>query len=200
VWLVCSYYTPDYQKYTTRLTESMRKFGIPNDVQLVNDLGSWDKNTQYKPVFLQQMLSKHKPHSIAYVDIDAEFLCFPTLFNELDNSSDVNIAVHFLDHSKYQRKNHPPELLSGTIFLKNTEEVCIILNEWTQEIERDPAVWDQRALDRVLKKHKYSFLLEEYVVIHDYMSNVKNPVIVHHQASREFRNKGKFKRIQVRKV
>jgi len=200
MWIVCSYYTSDYQKYTTQLIESLKKFGIPSDIQLVNDLGSWDKNTQYKPTFLLQMLLKHSPNSVVYVDVDAEFVAFPNHFDKLDADPNVNIAVYFLDHSKYKRKNHPLELLSGTIFLKNTEENYIIISEWQQEIKRDPTIWDQRALDRVLRKHKYNLLPDCYCTIFDYMGSVENPVIKHYQASREFRNKGKFKRIQVRKV
>lgn len=188
MWIVTAYYTPKYQKHANRLVESLERFNIPNDVCLVNDLGDWYKNTQFKPVFLQQMLEKHAPKSIVYVDVDAEFLSYPSYFDELD-LLDVNIAVHVLDHSKYRRKQAPPEMLSGTIFLKNNGKVRVILQEWITECTRDPRLWDQRALATVLKNHEYSLLPESYTVIFDYMSSVKNPVIKHYQASREFRNK-----------
>lgn len=199
-WLIISYFTPDYQKHANRLVESLKRFNIPNDIHLVNDLGDWYKNTQFKPVFLQQMLEKHFPKSIVYVDADAEFLQYPGYFDKLDIDPDVNIAVHILDHSKYRRKNHPPELLSGTIFLKNNEEVRIIIKEWISECSKDSKLWDQCALAIVLKQHKYHLLPENLCVIFDYMSSVKDPVIKHYQASREFRNKRNFKRVQVRKV
>jgi hypothetical protein len=188
MWIVTAYYTPKYQKHANRLVESLEKFNIPNDVCLVNDLGDWYKNTQFKPVFLQQMLEKHTPKSIVYVDVDAEFLSYPSYFDELD-LLDVNIAVHVLDHSKYRRKGIPSEMLSGTIFLKNTEEVRIIISAWRQECDKNSQLWDQRALAIVLKQHKYHLLPESYVVIFDYMASIQNPVIKHYQASREFRNR-----------
>lgn len=188
MWIVTAYYTPKYQKHANRLVESLERFNIPNDVCLVSDLGDWYKNTQFKPVFLQQMLEKHAPKSIVYVDVDAEFLSYPSYFDELD-LLDINIAVHILDHSKYRRKGIPSEMLSGTIFLKNTEEVRIITNEWRKELSKDSQLWDQRALAMVLRQHKYHLLPEQYIVIFDYMSSVQNPVIKHYQASREFRNR-----------
>jgi len=188
MWIVTAYYTPKYQKHTNRLVESLERFNIPNDVCLVNDLGDWYKNIQFKPVFLQQMLEKHAPKSIVYVDVDAEFLSYPSYFDELD-LLDVNIAVHVLDHSKYRRKQVPPEMLSGTIFLKNTEEARIINSAWKQECDKNPQLWDQRALAIVLKNHAYSILPASYCTIFDYMLSVKDPVIKHYQASREFRNK-----------
>lgn len=188
MYVICSYYTKDsvYEKHAKRLIESLKRFSSLNYlVTPIESLGDWYKNTQYKPTFLKQMLEKFYPHSIVYVDADAEFLRYPEFFDKLDTNSEVNIAIHILDHSKYRRRNHPPEMLSGTIFLKNSKETSIIIDRWVKVCSGDPHLWDQVALSRVLQEHKYHLLPEEYCTIFDYMSSVKNPVIKHFQASRE---------------
>lgn len=185
-WLVTAYYTghPVYKDYTAKLAQSMLAHGIRYEIVSVPDLGTWQANTQYKPAFLKQMLVKHPSDSIIYVDVDAVFLRYPALFDDLDKSPGVNVAVHVLDHSKYRRKNIPPEMLSGTIFFKNNLETVQIINEWIRQCQANPGMWDQKALSQVLKNHKYYNLPDRYCCIFDYMSSVQGRVIVHNQASR----------------
>lgn len=195
-WIICAYFTKDkfYTKHAGKLIESLKKFNLPYDVTPIDTFNDWHKGIQYKPIFLSNMLKKYSGHSIIYVDIDAVFCGYPSIFDTLyQERSDVNIAVHILDHTKYFRKHCAPELLSGTIYLRNSEETSIILQEWILEHQKNPKLWDQKALARVLKNHSYFVLPEEYCVIYDYMSSVKNPVIKHFQASRE------VKRDQIRK-
>jgi len=189
-WLICAYFTTDklYTKHAKRLIESIKKFELPYDIHPIETFNDWYKGTQYKPIFLKKILEKYSGHSIVYVDVDAIFCGYPEFFDTLHTKMpEVNIAVHVLDHNKYRRKNHPPELLSGTIFLRNNMETSIIIQEWILELNKDPKLWDQRALEKVLKNHPYYNLPEEYCTIFDYMSSVKNPIIKHFQASREIR-------------
>lgn len=193
MWIICAYFTKNttYENHSKNFIASLKRFDLPYDITSISDKGDWYANMQHKPTFLKQMLEKHHPNSVVYVDVDATFCQHPSYFNKLDQEQDVNIAVHLLDHSKYRRKTLSPELLSGTIFLKNTIKTKQIVNEWIQECKKNPKMWDQRALAVVLKKYKYHLLPEEYVVIFDYMSTVKNPVIKHFQASREARRNGR---------
>jgi hypothetical protein len=161
----------------------MDKFNISHAVVELENRGNWYSNMQMKPLFIKQMLEQHKC-SVVYVDVDAEFMRYPDLFDRLSHEKFVNIAVHTLDHSKRRRKTHPPEMLSGTIFMNNTPETHVIVDEWIKECHKDPKLWDQQALHTVLKHHGYDNLPEEYCQIFDYMSDVKNPVITHYQASR----------------
>jgi len=154
-FIVCSYFTKDeiYPKYARNLVESLEIFGITHDVVCIDSIGSWQENTQYKPTFALRMLEKHYPQSIIVVDADAVFCRHPDYFDKLDSAPEVNIAVHVLDHSKYRRKTLAPEMLSGTIFLKNTEITKQIVDKWIQECKKDPKLWDQRALANVLKRY-----------------------------------------------
>jgi hypothetical protein len=190
MWLAVAYYTPStvYEECAKRLQASASKFAVPLEISLVPDQGNWYKNTQYKPVFLLEQLKKYKPNSLAYVDIDATFEAHPHLFYDLDKS-DTEIAVHVLDHKKFYRTSGK-ELLSGTIFLKNTENVHSIIEKWIKECKKDQKILDQTAFSSVLRYNKYVELPEEYCCIFDTMASVKNPVIKHWQASRTTKHQG----------
>lgn len=183
-WIIIAYYCghPIYADSSKRLIKSMNNFNIKYDVVELHNYGNWYSNMQMKPVFIKQMLEKHDC-SLVYVDIDAEFLKYPSLFDTLVNKP-INIAVHVLDHSKRRRNTHPPEMLSGTIFMNRNNKTISIVDEWITECHKDPKLWDQRALDTVLKNYGYYSLPEEYCTIFDYMADVKDPVIKHYQASR----------------
>jgi len=194
-WIVVAYYCGHsiYEESSKRLIQSMDKFNIPYNVEKIPSRGDWYANTHQKPTFIKQMMEKHNPLSIAYVDIDAEFVAYPSLFDRLANERSVNIAVHTLDHSKRRRRTHPPEMLSGTIFMNNTPEMYTIVEEWIKECHTDPKLWDQHALHTVLKHHGYDNLPDGYCKIFDYMADVRDPVIIHHQASRVAKRAGLFK-------
>jgi len=202
-WKVVAYYTNDevYRNHAKNFVDSVQKLGLSYDVTSIDSSGDWFKGMQYKPVFLKQMLKKHSPYSLVYVDIDAIFCRYPTFFDILDKREDVYIAAHILNHSKYGRRDHSPELLSGTIFLKNNERASIIISDWIEECKKSPRLWDQRALANVLRENDLIILPEEYCVIFDYMSVVKDPVIKHFQASRKMRKNmesAPTKRVKVR--
>jgi len=75
-WLVIAYYTIGtiYENIVDNLCRTLNQFNVPNKIVAVNDLGSWQKNTQYKPKFIKQMLEENKNFNLIYVDADAEFL------------------------------------------------------------------------------------------------------------------------------
>jgi len=191
-WVVCAYFTRGnhYEKVVKDLIESMKKFELPYDVTPITGTLSWDQATHYKPKFLLNMLKKHHPHNIIYVDADAIFCRYPKYFDKLDAGGN-DVAVHILDHTQFRRKHCAPEMLSGTIYLRNTPTTEKILAEWIAVCATDPKLWDQRALAKVLANYPYDKLPAEYVCIFDYMASVKDPVIKHFQASRVARRKKK---------
>lgn len=199
MWKVVAYYTMDaiYSKHAENFKKSLDKLGIPYDVTPITDFGDWFKGMQYKPTFLKEMLQKHSDCSIVYVDIDATFCQYPTFFDVLDNQNIV-IAAHILDHSKYRRKHQKPELLSGTLFLKNTARTMSLIDDWVLECGKDSKLWDQRALANVIKENDLTLLPEEYCMIFDYMEDIERPVIMHFQASRAARNQNQPKKKVVR--
>ena len=195
-WMVVGYYTKNtiYEIKSLNFIDSLDRFKIPHDVQAVENLGDWYKNTCYKPTFLCEMLEKHKPLSIIYVDCDAEFLKFPVLFDELCNDPSVNIGVYVFDRSCYRKSVKGTEVLSGTVFLKNNEMVIDLVGKWEIECKANPKTWDQKSLEKILNGNFYT-LPGEYCKIFDRMQHITDPVIVHYQASREVRKSGLYPQI-----
>jgi len=190
-FIIVGYYTKNtiYEKKSRVFINSLKKFNIPYDVRAIENLGDWWKNTGYKPTFLREMLEKHKPKSIVYVDCDAEFLRFPELFDRLSVDPSVNVGVYVFDRSCYRKSAKGFEVLSGTVFLKNNPIVSTIVERWETECRNNPRTWDQKSLEKVLDGEFYT-LPGELCKIFDRMEHITDPIIVHYQASREIRKNG----------
>ena len=188
-WIVVGYYTRD-TIYVRKAKTLISTFGfnkILYYIESMPSLGSWHKNTNYKPTFLKRMLIDFKGMDIIYVDVDARFLRYPLLFDELD----CDVAVHEFDRSNWPR-GKGKEVLSGTIFLRNNERVFNLVERWEEQCRKNPGTWDQKSLEKVLAGNYYR-LPGEYCCISGVMNEIVEPVIVQYQASRGVRkNKGRL--------
>lgn len=174
--IILAYYTvgTPYQNLVHGFKKSLRDSNPSLEV-IVQPLlcqGSWEKNCGLKSeVIFKTLLEQHT--DILYIDIDAlvkEKIRLPNIKED--------IAV-------YYKKG---ELLSGTIFIKNTIGARELLHMWCKAQEKNPNRWDQRVLDDVIKKNKIKVykLDEKFCCIYD-NNNCKRPIIVHNQASRKFK-------------
>ena len=81
---IISYYTkntPYEEVANTHLIPSLKKWNLSYEVEAINDLGDWQKNTGYKSQFVLKMLNKHK-NNVCFLDCDATIEQYPTkLFN-----------------------------------------------------------------------------------------------------------------------
>jgi len=192
MFIVVGYYTRNtlYEASSKVLIRSLERHGIPYCIEGIDTIGSWYKNTGYKPTFLLRMIDKFPDCSIVYVDVDAEFLAYPKLFDNWSTLTHVNVGVYVFDRSNYRRSAKGKEVLSGTIFLNNNKEVRNILLKWQKLQNSKPNTWDQKNLEHVLNG-RFSLLPPEYCKIFDRMEKVTEPVIVHYQHSRKVKNKHK---------
>lgn len=190
-YTVCAYYTKNtlYETKAQTLMESLQKFNVPCEITAIDDLGDWYTNTCYKPVFLQSMLEKHTDKAVIYVDVDAEFMQYPSLFDTLVEQKNVHIGVYVFDRSCYKKSHKGFEVLSGTIFMNNTKKTRALVSRWVDECKANPRVWDQKSLEKVLAGDFYT-LPGAYCKIFDRMDHITDAVIVHYQASREVRRHG----------
>lgn len=195
-FLVVAYYTPNtnYQTLSENLRQSLERFSLPYYLEPVPDLGSWEKNTHYKAIFLRKCLSE-KPQNLLYVDVDAVFKLYPTLIPNLE----CDIA--------YRTENfrwRSDEALSGTIFLRNNQKVKDFVDRWVQLNEQTPAqrnlpeTWEQKNMQRAQREFKdlvYFNFPPEYTFVFDHTKRMYphlNPVIEHYQESRNVeRNKSR---------
>lgn len=199
MFIICSYYTIDtpYQAVVHEylMSSLYKQNNIASDICGIRTLGSWSKNTSYKPTFIKQMLLKHTDKNIVFVDADAEILQYPELFDQIPEKH--NIAVHLLDRDKWYNRDTggDDELLSGTLFVRNNEVSMEIIERWIWLCEEPPIRWEQKVLQDVIKERNEQVF--ELPISYCYIKSLPNgaephvkceqPVIVHNQVSRELR-------------
>ena len=184
-----SYYTKNtgYEEEAKRLIGSLRRFNLEHDVEGVPNLGSWQKNTQYKAEFIKRMLLKHK-RAVVFIDADAMLRSYPFLFRDFD----ADVAAHLRDYAQFpiSRRHEGKELLSGTLYIDYNERTLPLVDKWIALNRQNPTVWEQKNLQAALEDFEGEFkeLPAEYCKIYDTMKVIQNPVVEHFQASRRLRH------------
>lgn len=175
------YYTDGtgYAKEAEVLKNSLLRHGQKFEIEGVPNLGSWQKNTQFKAEFLRSKVFEHFGETIVYTDCDSELRESPVLFDAIPDTADIGYHLH--------RGN---EMLSGTLFLRCTEKTMELMDLWVAECAENPDKWDQECLWNAVQKSgvKKYMLPAEYCCIFDAHPEITNPVIVHYQASRRLKN------------
>ena len=181
-FLVASYYTEGtpYEQEAADLRASCERFGLRHHIQGVPNLGSWSKNCCHKPVYLLEQLERYNC-PIVWTDADSLFVAKPTLFYE-PFPADIAVRVcpeHPIDSELY--------VLSGTLFLNNTDNVKRLLHAWIEgnSLAIDPYFFDQLGLNYALCKTQVRTVRLPQAYIHIQGEPIKEPpVIVHTRASR----------------
>jgi len=189
--LVIAYYTVDtpYQHEAETLKESLEGLDYGYWVAGVPNLGSWQKNTQYKALFIQYALERFSPNPLLYLDVDAIMVEPPVLLNDLE--ADI-AAVHFAKGR---------ELLSGTLYLGNTMACQRLVDKWIRLNEKYPdtlpngrEAWDQRTLEMAIQRMTINYveLPQSYTWITGLTQRrcpeEKSPVIMHTRGAKRFKN------------
>lgn len=178
--LVIAYYTEGtgYAQEADKLRLSMLPLGLEHQIEAVPNLGSWQRNTQFKARFILDMMDRFPGRPLLYVDADATFERYPAALCALD----ADIAVHHRGGK---------ELLSGTIYLSGSIASQRIVERWVAMNDQCPNLWDQINLERTLHSApgiaKVEELPADYCAIFDLMPEATDPVIKHWQASRRLK-------------
>lgn len=211
--LFVAFYTPSYKKHKERLEASLKRFALPYKCVEIEELGSWQKNSLFKAEFLLQCFEEAEG-DLCYIDADAEVAGEPTLLKGLKE----DVAFVFLMANQKTREilgggspyshidalkkqmqskgsafaDYAPQLQSGLIFFKKCEAVHALLKKWVQLTKLEPHLPDGALFQKALQTSPVSilFLPLTYCYIPDIVGPliVEPPVIVQHQASREFNN------------
>jgi hypothetical protein len=159
--IVIGYYTANtpYELESRKLIVSLEALGYEHDLMPVDNLGSWQANTQFKAQVVEQMILKHQ-RPILYLDVDAVMVQPPVLLDNLD--CDI-AAVHYADTT---------ELLSGTVYF--TPSALPVVRRWQainaaypEKLPDGRLAWDQRTLRMAIMESGCSFheLPQEYTWI-----------------------------------
>lgn len=198
--IIVSYYTKNtpYETVINKcLIPSLERFNLESDIQAIDDLGNWQNNTGYKSKLIRDMLLKHK-QPVVFLDSDATIEQYPyLLYNIQDN---IDIAYHHFLWKKHWRNEIDPnekhQLLSGTMYFAYNERVLKLINEWIIKVDENINVWEQKTLEDLVNSKtdlKIENLPAEYCCVlmqdNSIPKYINNPIIVHHQASRKYKNR-----------
>ena len=177
-----SMYTFDdiYFEAQKRLVESLNQFKIYYKIYEIEDLGNWHLNTNQKAETILKAMQEFPENDIVWVDADAVIKKKPILFSRIKQ----DIAYHRLEGKD--------ELLSGTLYLKNTYIMQLFVSSWIS-LNNSNGLLEQKNLDHLLKNNpqiSIYHLPASYCKIFDnrFQTNAED-IIVHYQASRILRNK-----------
>ena len=189
--LVVGYYTKDtpYEHEAETLKLSLETNGYEYDLLPVDNLGSWQKNTQYKAHVIKKMLEDFPGEPLLYLDVDAIMIHPPVILDDID--CDI-AAVHY---------GRTTELLSGTIYFSGSDVCRRVVNLWIMINEQYPKklpnrlpAWDQRTLAMAIKDIKecrFQELPQEYTYIVELTQKFApelSPVILHTRGAKRFKH------------
>jgi hypothetical protein len=187
-----SFFTPDYEKYATRLRQSLDRLELDHDIQPFPDKVSFTAIVKEKPAFILSMLKKHreKYDAVVWVDADAVVHHPPRLLYGITN----DLAVHYRDGL---------ELMSGTMFWRTSVCAERALNQWVKALASPgagaPKVCNLDCPEQQMLQHMMPhlgistyYLPSEYCKIFDLVEANDRarkviPIIEHFQASRKTR-------------
>ncbi|WP_227430615.1 putative nucleotide-diphospho-sugar transferase [Psychrobacter sp. I-STPA6b] len=152
-FLVCCFYTPNYQQHAQQLKQSLDNLNINHYLQSVPDQGYWEANTRIKPYFLQHCLTRFANKNILYLDADAVVKRPLDYFENID----TDIAVY----ETHRAKGMSHDYLTGTIFLRQTPATHDLVEKWcmAQQPEKKTQV-DQDSFDSAMQQMKAQLSIE----------------------------------------
>lgn len=133
-FLIVSFFTTDtpyVEVMREHLGASVERLGVPHRLYAVEPQGSWRKNVSLKPSVILRALEEHPEQDVVFIDADGTLETYPALFDAVPDEYDI--AAHYLNWNDwYGYTDDPPtlELLSGTMFFRNTAGVKSLVRQW----------------------------------------------------------------------
>jgi len=152
-FIICSFITKNtnYEKIIEKyLLKSIKKLKLPFHVEIMEDLGSWIRNTSQKPIAILNCLEKFPNKNIVYLDSNCVIRDNLTLFDKIPEEYDL--GAHYLDLNNYYDTNKK-ELLTSVLFLRNNFTTRDIVKKWNKKCQ-EGIFWEQRELELILSKEK----------------------------------------------
>jgi len=164
-----------YEQEIIYLIESLKKYNIINyDIIGYDSLGSWSHNCQYKSYIILNQIKKYNT-PIVWLDADAVLYDYPRLFDNIDKD------IAFCDYYG--------GVASGTLYIKPTEQMIKLCEEWINLNSQNTNIWDQKNLTILINKYKISYFNLPVTYCKIDFAKCSDPIIIgQNQASRRFKN------------
>jgi hypothetical protein len=170
-FIVIGFYTDNYKDSAQHFASSCVAHGVPFYLQRIDDQGGWHKNTSYKPKFILECMDRFNC-DVVYVDVDAEFLKFPTLFDT------IQADIAFFKGSVWNDSRI--EVLSGTMYFSNNDMVWLFVEAW-EHLCKTQTDWDQVLIEPCITEDlKIEYLPIEYCAIFDSPRVVGKDIVIRH--------------------
>lgn len=189
---VISFYTTDngYVEHARRLEASLKKYNIDYLLQPVDSMANWESACAYKSTFIYEQW-QNSDIPVVWLDADATLEAYPALFAAIE----ADFAIH-----KWRWNSLKPgdgwQFSSGTLYFGKSEATEKLLQQWQLRCQADPHTWDQEHLCSAwcdisaILPLRTVWLPRCYLQING-APQLAAPVIMHWQASREQKQKGR---------
>ena len=177
--LIVSFYTrkTPYEREIERLIQSCQRFDMEWYVEGREPQGSWHLNCCLKGPFVLECLHRFQ-RPVLWLDADAEVVSFPQWF-----------AGAEFDFGVYVGR----QLNSGTAYFAYSQPSLTLVERWAALCQRRTRTLDQTLLHQAYRRTRRPlntcWLPQSYCKVFDapWQEPAQVPVILHHQASRRFR-------------
>lgn len=188
---------PAYRKHVERLVGSLENRNVEWLI-LTSPLDprGWEANCNRKPRAIQ-FATRLLKRPVLWLDADASASrsvhgteLAIAISNLIPTATDLVVMRPKLQHpGRWPLVNST--LMSGTMGFGYTVGADFLLRRWIDECEKNPGVYDQETLAAVLESDPVfqslvvKALDPRLICVPDLMPDVKDPIVIHHQASRE---------------
>ena len=182
-WIVCGFYTPDYEQWASRLRASLFAHGASHDLVPRAKLpGGWEANTMAKPLAVREAMSRHPDKVVIFLDVDCQVL------GDLAPLARLTADVAFYVRAR-RRKGGGTRfgVRSGTLVLRPTDAARRFVDAWV--ILSEAANYgdvDQTTLMLAIGAAPgvtFEALTAKWCATEE--DGVAEPVVLHDQASRD---------------
>lgn len=142
-YIVCGWYTPDYEAWVGPLIASLENVGAPHDfVRVEKTAGGWERNTLRKASMIMRSVRSHRKSTIIFLDVDA------IVHEPLDELGAIQTDIGLHMRGKLSRTGRlRVGMRSGTMVLRPTSATLAFLTLWDGLSEDAPkGTVDQKLL------------------------------------------------------
>lgn len=142
-YIVCGWYTPDYQMWADKLRSNLDDLGEAHDIVAVESMdGGWEANTMRKPMQLSEAMRRHPGTTIIFLDVDC------VVHRGLGTLANIHgdVGMHMISG---RRVSGYGRLFarSGTIVVRPGERASLFVSQWTRlSATAPPGQVDQHTL------------------------------------------------------
>jgi hypothetical protein len=149
-WIVCGYFTPDYQPRTAALIASLERLAIPYHFFAWDKApGGWETNTRLKPKAILEAMDIYPDKVLIWLDVD--FTVHGDLSPLANLRADVAAHVTTKKHKWHSRLQY--RVLSAIMVFRPTLQARSFVQEWQWIADSSARLDnDQRSLLQALGK------------------------------------------------